>query len=78
MISILPNPPGHGTSETFTAKVTDPAGVNKVQWTFGDGATATGNPVNHTYATAGAKALTVIVTDNHGNERKVVQTLTVS
>jgi PKD repeat protein len=77
-ISIVPNPPVHGSSAKFTANVTDPAGVSAVQWTFGDGTSATGNPVNHTYAAAGTKTLTVIVTDNHGNEKKVVQTVTVS
>jgi len=77
-ISIVPNPPVHGSSAKFTANITDPYGVNLVQWTFGDGTTATGNPVNHTYATAGAKTVTVIVTDKHGNEKKVVETITVS
>jgi hypothetical protein len=76
--SIVPNPPVHGSSAQFTATVTDPAGVNLVQWSFGDGTSATGNPVNHTYTTAGAKTLVVIVTDGHGNEKKVTQTITVS
>jgi PKD domain-containing protein len=77
-ITLSPNPPVHGSSATFTAKVTDPAGVNSVQWSFGDGGTATGNPVHHTYATAGSKTLTVIVTDAHGNEKRVVQSVAVS
>ena len=77
-ITISPNPPVHGTSSTFTGHITDAAGVSKVLWTFGDGTTGTTNPINHTYATAGAKTLTLIVTDNNGQEKKVVQTVTVS
>jgi hypothetical protein len=76
--TITPNPPVHGTSAQFKANVTDPAGVNKVQWTFGDGTGATGNPVNHTYSTAGTKTISVIVTDGDGNEKRVTQSITAS
>jgi hypothetical protein len=78
-ISVSPSSPTHGTAAQFTANVTDPAGVNQVQWTFGDGtATVTGNPVNHTYASAGTYKVTVVVTDNHGNEASVTQSVAVS
>src|SRR4029077_2700036 len=36
-------------------------------WTFGDGATATGASVTHTYAAAGTFAVHVTVTDGSGN-----------
>jgi PKD repeat protein len=64
-----------------SATVTDPAGLAYMSWSFGDGTastTTTGNTQNHTYATAGAYKLTTIVTDNHGNTRKTVLTVTVS
>jgi PKD domain len=79
-VSIVPNSPVHGTSAKFTANVTTPVGVtvNRVWWSFGDGTYALGNPVNHTYATAGSKSLTMVATDSHGNEVKVTQTVTVS
>lgn len=80
-ITISPNPPVHGSSATFTANVTDPYGVNRVVWIFGDGTSATvygTNTTNHTYATAGTKTLTAIVTDGHGNEKRLIETITVS
>jgi PKD repeat protein len=80
-VTVTPATAAHGVSTPFTANVTDPAGVSTVSWTFGDGTATvvtTGTSQAHTYATAGTKSLTVIVTDGHGNEKKVVQTITVS
>jgi hypothetical protein len=79
-VSITPTTATHGVATTFTAHVTDPAGISTIAWTFGDGvsATTTAATVSHTYATAGSKAMTVIVTDGHGNTKKVNQTITVS
>jgi hypothetical protein len=76
-VSITPAP-HHGSSSQFKVNVTDPAGVSTVQWSFGDGVSATGTPVNHTYATAGTKSLSVIVTDGHGNQKRVLQSVSVS
>jgi hypothetical protein len=70
--------PVAGSPSTFTANVTDPAGVSLVQWDFGDGTTSTSNPVDHTYTASGTVTVTVIVTDNHGNEVKLAQSLVVS
>jgi hypothetical protein len=78
-ITIVPNPPVHGSSAAFTANITgDPNTPYTVHWTFGDGGTATTNPAHHTYAAAGHETLTVIVTDSHGSETKVTETITVS
>jgi len=80
-VTISPNPPVHGSSALFTANVTDPYGINRVSWTFGDGNGVNvygTNTVHHTYATAGSKRLIVIVTDNHGNEKRLIETITVS
>ncbi len=35
-------------------------------WNFGDGTTGTGSPVDHPYATAGTREVTLTVTDNEG------------
>jgi hypothetical protein len=81
-ITITPNPPVHGSSATFKANVTDIYGVNRVVWIFGDGASATvygtTTTTHTTYATAGTKTLTAIVTDGHGNEKRLIETITVS
>ncbi|WP_112238196.1 ThuA domain-containing protein [Kribbella monticola] len=52
----------------FTAAATDPEGDLPLSyaWTFGDGATATGASVSHTYTTAGTHVATVKVTDARG------------
>jgi len=79
-VSIVPNPPVHGSSSTFTAhmSVSDPTGVNQVLWTFGDGASANGQSVPHTYASAGTYTLTMVLTDGIGNEARVTEKVTVS
>jgi hypothetical protein len=79
--SVSPSSATHGTPTVYTATVSDPAGLAYITWNFGDGTAAvltTGSAVSHTYATAGTKTQTLIVTDAHGNEKKVVHTITVS
>jgi subtilisin family serine protease len=45
----------------------DPDGaIASFQWSFGDGSTATGATVSHTYAAAGVYTATLTVTDNKG------------
>ncbi len=57
-----------GSNATFTASgSSDPDGaISSYQWTFGDGSTASGLSVSHTYAAAGAYTVTLTVTDNLG------------
>jgi PKD domain len=81
--SVTPSTAGHGASTTFTTHATFGSGItlNHILWSWGDGTastTTTGITAAHDYATAGAKTLTVIVTDSHGNEKKFTQTITVS
>jgi len=52
----------------FTAIVAGGVSPYTYAWTFGDGGTATGNPVTHTYGSAGTFPITVIVTDSIGNK----------
>lgn len=81
VVSLTPTTAVHGTPVTFTEHVTDAAGINNTRWYFGDGTnttTTTGTTVTHTYATAGTKHMEIILTDGHGNEKKLIQTVTVS
>ncbi len=53
-----------GVSVTMTAASTDPqSSPITYSWTFGDGATATGASVTHTYATEGTFAVSVTATN---------------
>jgi hypothetical protein len=56
-----------GSATSFTANATDAWGPVSVAWDFGDGATASGATVEHTYASAGTKTATVTATDAAGN-----------
>jgi PKD repeat protein len=53
---------------TFTATgSSDPDGtIASYAWDFGDNASGAGNPVQHPYATAGTRNVTLTVTDNEG------------
>jgi hypothetical protein len=77
-LSVSPANPVHGVSARFTATVTDTAGVSRVHWALGDGSTAVGNPVEHSYRAAGTETVTAVVTDRHGNERLATMTVNVS
>jgi hypothetical protein len=77
-VSVVPSSPALATAASFTAKIEDPAAVKSVEWSFGDGTTASGASVEHTYATPGAKTLTVLVTDEDGNEKRVTEHVTVA
>jgi hypothetical protein len=77
-LAVSPNPPVHGAITRFTATVTDPAGLYRIHWAFGDGSSAYNNPVQHQYATAGPETISILVTDQHGNERLTRFTVNVS
>ena len=49
-----------GAAATFSATANKPGAT--FTWTFGDGSTATGSPVSHTYTTTGAKTVGVTAT----------------
>ena len=57
-----------GTTQSFTATATDHwSAIASYQWSFGDGGSAAGPSVTHTYAAAGSYPVTVTVTDAVGN-----------
>jgi hypothetical protein len=90
--TLSPTTVGHGAPTTFTATVTDATGVAYLDWTWGDGSasqrTFSCTPTSgtgpftctttHTYSAIGHDTLSVIVTDKHGNERKMGVTVTVT
>lgn len=77
--TVSPNPPVHGSAATFTATATDSDDTSfTYAWTFGDGTSGSGKTVSHTYATAGSKTVTLVVTDAHGDTKRVSSTFTVS
>ena len=52
---------------TFTSGATDPDGtVVAIEWDFGDGHTASGDPATHQYAEQGSYTVYVTVVDNQG------------
>nr|WP_243436148.1 PKD domain-containing protein [Acanthopleuribacter pedis] len=67
------------TSVTFTAEATDPDGdAITFTWAFGDGATATGAEVNHTYDAIGDYSVRLVVRDRWGYGRSTGGTIRIS
>ena len=59
-----------GTPVAFSVTAVDAwSAVASTVWSFGDGTTASGASVSHTYASAGSYAVSVTVTDAVGNAR---------
>lgn len=79
--TVSPSPPTVGGNVTFNASAsTGPSTISTYSWTFGSGsspATASGQVVNTTYSTTGAKAVTLTITDSQGRTASVTQTVTV-
>ncbi len=78
--SLTPPTPTVGQPVSFTSTSFDPdPGDFIVQhlWNFGDGTTAQGATVFHTYTAPGTYQVTLTVTDNRGASSVAVQTVTV-
>jgi PGF-pre-PGF domain-containing protein len=68
-----------GTAASFDGSgSTDNVGVDSTEWTFGDGATATGATPSHTYATPGTYTAALTVRDAAGNTDTETMTVYVS
>lgn len=52
--------------------------IIKYEWSFGDGSTATGAKVKHTYSASGKYSVELKVTGKDGSSANTIQTLTVS
>jgi hypothetical protein len=67
-----------GTPVTFSVNPVDLwSGLGATTWTFGDGGSATGTSVTHTYTTSGNHTVTVISTDALGQPATDTATITV-
>jgi hypothetical protein len=79
-----PAHPVSGTPASFSltnVTTSGNVGIAYVNWSFGDGTTgrSTGTAaISHTYGVGGAKTVTAIVTDNHGNEVQKTAPVTVT
>jgi hypothetical protein len=67
----------HSVNFTLTRSDSDDTSF-RYAWTFGDGTTSTLQSPTHTYAAAGAKTVTVVVFDAHGDQIRVAKAVTVS
>ena len=56
----------------------DNRGITSYQWTFGDGTSASGKSVTHTYAAGGTYTVTLTLQDAAGNETSKTQAVTVT
>ena len=63
-ITYAPLKPDAGEQINFTASGSGGTPPYFFNWTFGDGATAFGNPVSHTYASANTYTVTVVMNDS--------------
>jgi hypothetical protein len=77
--SVTPPTPLVGQTVMFTSNSFDPDGfITQHFWNFGDGFTATGQTVFHTYFSPGIYQVTLTVTDNRGASSSTTQFLTVA
>jgi len=75
-----PSPPNTAHSMNFDGSSSTSSGAASVQtwdWTLGDGTTASGQTVFHTYAAAGTVIVRLTVTDNLGRTATTTQSVTV-
>jgi PKD repeat protein len=79
VFTYTPTSPTAGTAVQFDASASsDPDGtIISYAWSFGDGGTATGAVVSHSYAATGSYTAQLTVTDNGGKTAQVVRTVTV-
>ena len=73
-----PSSPVPGQSVTFTGTASGGSSPYMFNWTFGDGSSATGNPVTHVYSAGGSYAVTLTTSDSAGHTASVSNSITVS
>jgi PKD repeat protein len=73
-----PNSPKAGKAAEFDASPsTDDGSITTYYWEFGDGQTATGKNVKHTWSTPGTYEVTLWVTDDAGQQGSVTKAVSV-
>lgn len=79
--SISPNPGTAGSAVSFQATAANFPGTvssSSYAWNFGDGGTATGQSVSHTYGASGTFTVRCTVTDSLSNSASAVRVLNVN
>ncbi len=66
-----------GNSVTLTDQSTDDGSIASRNWTFGDGNSGSGSPVNYTYFSGGSYTVGLSVVDNDGNSASTSKSVTV-
>jgi PKD repeat protein len=74
--TVTPESPTEGESALFTS-TNDPSQIAAYAWSFGDGATASGRTVTHTYGELGNYLATLTITDTLNRNRSTSRTITV-
>ncbi|WP_169737788.1 M30 family zinc metallopeptidase [Curvibacter gracilis] len=68
VISSSPSSPRVGQTVNFVGRASSSKGLAiTYQWMFGDGSTATGSSVSHTYTSAGTYSVSLTAQDSNGN-----------
>lgn len=69
-----------GFTSAFTnqATVPSPLTITNYLWNLGDGATSTSSNTVHTYASGGAKTVTLTVTSSNGNTDQHIETVSIT
>ena len=74
----FPSSPSQGNPAAFAATATDVSGDTvSYSWNFGDGTSATGGAVNHTWSATGVYVVTMTASDEDGGNTVVTQSVTV-
>ncbi len=73
-----PQNPAPGTLVSFTASATGGTQPYGFGWNFGDGGSATGNPVSHSFSSSGSFSVVLTLTDSGGQTKTASQTITIA
>lgn len=77
-VSPTPATPEAGQGATLTTSASDALSALQLSWDLGDGTTASGRTVTHTWATPGTKQVRLTVTDQAGQTATQTTSLTVA
>src|SRR5205807_1198135 len=76
--TFTPSSPDAGQAVSFTGSVSGGVSPYSYSWSFGDGGTASGSLVSHTFQSAGTYTVILTIKDSAGQIAKSSQTITVN